>query len=34
VNHILNAEVDVDTWLDDCLDTRPAPRADGIPSGT
>ena len=25
VNHILNAEVDVDTWLDDALDTRPKP---------
>jgi hypothetical protein len=34
VNHILNAEVDVESWLDDCLDTRPTPRADGITSGT
>ena len=34
VNHILNAEVDVESWLDDCLDTRPTPRTDGIPSGT
>jgi len=34
VHHILNAEVDVTAWLDDALDTRPAPRVDGIPSGT
>ncbi|MFG1819694.1 hypothetical protein ACGFIF_38450 [Kribbella sp. NPDC049174] len=34
VNHILSAEVDVDTWLDDALDTRPQPKHDGIPSGT
>lgn len=34
VSHILNAEVDVESWLDDCLDTRPAPKAGGIPSGT
>ncbi len=27
VNHILNAEVDVDSWLDDCLDTRPGRRS-------
>ncbi|WP_237706772.1 hypothetical protein [Kribbella flavida] len=34
VHHILNAEVDVDGWLEDALDTRPAPKLDGIPSGT
>ncbi len=34
VNHILNAEVDVQAWLDDALDTRPQPKLDGIPSGT
>jgi hypothetical protein len=34
VSHILNAEVDVDTWLDDCLDTRPVPKPGAIPSGT
>jgi hypothetical protein len=34
VNHILCAEVDVDAWLDDALDTRPQPKHDGIPSGT
>jgi hypothetical protein len=34
VNHILNAEVDVASWLDDALDTRPQPAAGGIPSGT
>jgi hypothetical protein len=34
VNHILNAEVDVETWLEDALDTRPTPHPDGIPSGT
>jgi hypothetical protein len=36
VTHILNAEVDVASWLDDALDTRPQPKADGIgiPSGT
>ncbi|WP_432948051.1 hypothetical protein ACQPXM_12640 [Kribbella sp. CA-253562] len=34
VHHILNAEVDVESWLDDALDTRPAPKLDGIPSGT
>jgi hypothetical protein len=34
VSHILNSEVDVETWLDDCLDTRPAPKQGGIPSGT
>ncbi|WP_344190504.1 hypothetical protein [Kribbella karoonensis] len=34
VNHILSAEVDVDGWLDDALDTRPTVRYDGIPSGT
>ena len=34
VRHILSAEVDVDTWLDDALDTRPKARFDGIPSGT
>jgi hypothetical protein len=36
VTHILNAEVDVANWLDDALDTRPQPKADGIgiPSGT
>ncbi|MEU8221318.1 hypothetical protein [Kribbella sp. NPDC048915] len=34
VNHILSGDVDVDAWLDDVLDTRPAPRGDGIPSGT
>ena len=26
--------MDVDGWLDDVLDTRPASRSDGIPSGT
>jgi hypothetical protein len=36
VTHILNAEVDVASWLDDALDTRPQPKPDGIgiPSGT
>jgi hypothetical protein len=34
VNHILNAEVDVASWLDDALDTRPQSAAGGIPSGT
>ncbi|GAA2812887.1 hypothetical protein GCM10010522_33230 [Kribbella solani] len=34
VQHILSAEVDVDAWLDDALDTRPQVRYDGIPSGT
>jgi hypothetical protein len=36
VSHILNADVDVASWLDDALDTRPQPKADGIgiPSGT
>ncbi|MBB5833513.1 hypothetical protein HDA39_000247 [Kribbella italica] len=34
VHHILNAEVDIEAWLDDALDTRPAPKLDGIPSGT
>jgi hypothetical protein len=34
VNHILNAEVDVETWLEDALDTRPTPHPDAIPSGT
>jgi hypothetical protein len=36
VTHILNAEVDVASWLDDALDTRPQPKHDGIgiPSGT
>jgi hypothetical protein len=34
VNHILSADVDVDAWLDDALETRPQPKPDGIPSGT
>jgi len=34
VTHILGASVDVDSWLDDALDTRPQPKLDGIPSGT
>ncbi|WP_344232531.1 hypothetical protein [Kribbella hippodromi] len=34
VRHILSAEVDVDAWLDDALDTRPQVRYDGVPSGT
>ena len=34
VTHILGAEVDIDAWLDDALDTRPQPKANGIPSGT
>ncbi len=34
VHHILNSEVDIDAWLDDALDTRPAPKPGGIPSGT
>ncbi|HEU4948844.1 MAG TPA: hypothetical protein VFT31_16980 [Kribbella sp.] len=34
VNHILRGDVDVSAWLDDALDTRPQPKADGVPSGT
>jgi hypothetical protein len=34
VTHILSADVDVDAWLDDALDTRPEPNPNGIPSGT
>ncbi|NIK61206.1 hypothetical protein [Kribbella shirazensis] len=34
VRHILSAEVDIDSWLDDALDTRPKAKFDGIPSGT
>jgi len=33
VGNILNADVDVATWLDDVLDTRPQPQPEGIPSG-
>ncbi|MET7279965.1 hypothetical protein ABZS29_17145 [Kribbella sp. NPDC005582] len=34
VTHILGGGVDVDSWLEDALDTRPLPKPDGIPSGT
>jgi hypothetical protein len=34
VTHILNAEVDVPSWLDDALDTRPTPPPTAFPSGT
>jgi hypothetical protein len=34
VHHILSADVDIDGWLDDALDTRPKAKYDGIPSGT
>jgi hypothetical protein len=36
VTHVLNGEVDVATWLDDVLDTRPQPQdhPESIPSGT
>jgi hypothetical protein len=34
LTYILNADVDLEAWLDDVLDTRPQPRPDGIPSGT
>jgi hypothetical protein len=34
VTHILTRNVDVTSWLDDALDTRPAPKPSGIPSGT
>ncbi|TWD82728.1 hypothetical protein FB561_3868 [Kribbella amoyensis] len=34
VAHILTGGLDVEAWLDDALDTRPAPKLDGIPSGT
>jgi hypothetical protein len=34
VTHVLGGDVDIDAWLDDALDTRPQPKAAGIPSGT
>ncbi|MGW7685113.1 hypothetical protein ACWGID_30505 [Kribbella sp. NPDC054772] len=34
VTHILTGDVDIDTWLEDALDTRPQANYDGIPSGT
>lgn len=33
VTHVLTGGMDVAAWLDDALDTRPAPGSDGIPSG-
>jgi len=33
VTNILTNDVDIDSWLDNVLDTRPLPQPDGIPSG-